>query len=190
MFFERAEQLGQDPRGLKLTMGGCQELPQTAPWLTQLGQQLRRYLADRLRFARELGQIMAVNYPAATEPYPRMDNALTHADQADFFHTDESGGTQSGPARWRRVPSSFDLDQRPRADLDHNWFAYLEQRARIAWPGIAYSSGDFNRLTAHPAADYASSPGSQFRPKAFHHREKLFSCNHHFRDFDRRRHNC
>src|SRR5689334_19877919 len=122
MFFERAEQLGQDPRGLKLTMGGCQELPETVPWLPQLGQQLRRDLTDCLRFAREFGQIVAINYSAATEPYPRMDHALTHADQADFFHTDESGGAQPGPARWRRVPGSFDSDQRTRADLDHNWF--------------------------------------------------------------------
>ena len=98
MFFERAEQLGQDPRGLKLTMGGCQQLPETAPWFSQLGQQLRRDLADRLRLASEFRQIMAINYPAAAEPNPRMDHALPHADQADFLHPDGMRWHAGGPS--------------------------------------------------------------------------------------------
>jgi hypothetical protein len=53
MFFEGAKQLGQDTRGLKLTMGGGEQLPTTTPGLSQLGQQLLRNLADRLRFTRE-----------------------------------------------------------------------------------------------------------------------------------------
>jgi hypothetical protein len=61
MFFEGAKQLGQDARGLKLTMGGGEQLPETTPGLSQLGQQLWRNLADRLRFTSEFGQIVAID---------------------------------------------------------------------------------------------------------------------------------
>src|SRR5262245_37116219 len=118
-------------------MSSGQQLPQTAPGFAQLGQQLRRDLADRLRLTCEFGQIMAINYAAATESYPRMDDAFTHADQANLLHADERGGAQPGPARRRRVPGSFDPDERTRADLNHNWFAYLERRGRQEqklWP--------------------------------------------------------
>ena len=55
MFLECAKQFGQDARGLKLTMGSGQQLPQAVPGLAQFGQQIRRDLADRLRFTREFG---------------------------------------------------------------------------------------------------------------------------------------
>src|SRR5690348_997258 len=87
-------------------------------------------LADRLRFTRQFGQIMTINYPAAAEPHPRMDYALAHAHQPDLFHPDESGGAQPSTAPRCRKPSAFDPDQRARADLDCNWFAYLTRCGR------------------------------------------------------------
>ncbi len=88
LLLEHPEQFGQHTCGFQFTMGRGQQPPQTAPRFAQFGEQLGGGLTDRLRLARQFGQIVPIAHAPAAETDARMGHAFVHADQADLIHAE------------------------------------------------------------------------------------------------------
>ncbi len=89
---ELAEDLGEEPRGLPRSVRAVELIPDRRKRVAEIAQEIRQHLADRLRLARELDQVMPVVDRALAEAFPRMRNRGPlapddgHGRRADAHH--------------------------------------------------------------------------------------------------------